>query len=41
MIKLNANLSDQSPSPTIILEASMKKVADILGGSIPCSKIQI
>lgn len=33
MIKLNANLSDQSPSPTIILEASMKKVADILGGS--------
>lgn len=33
MIKLNANLSDQSPSPTTILEASLKKVADILGGS--------
>ena len=33
MIKLNANLSDQSPSPTSVLETSLKKVADILGGS--------
>lgn len=33
MVKLNANLSDQSPSPTTVLEASLKKVADILGGS--------
>lgn len=33
MVKLNANLTDQSPSPTAVLEASLKKVADILGGS--------
>ena len=33
MVKLNANLSDQNPSPTTVLEASLKKVADILGGS--------
>lgn len=33
MVKLNANLSDQSPCPTSVLESSLKKVADILGGS--------
>ena len=33
MIKLNANLSDQNPSPASVLEASLKKVADMLGGS--------
>ena len=33
MVKLNANLSDQSPSPNAVLENSLKKVADILGGS--------
>lgn len=33
MIKLNANLSEQIPSPISVLETSLKKVADILGGS--------
>ncbi len=33
MIKLNANLSDSSPSPMAVIEASLKKVADMLAGS--------
>lgn len=33
MIKLNANLCDQSPPPMSVVEASLKKVADMLNGS--------
>lgn len=33
MIKLNANLSDSSPSPMAVIEASLKKVAEMLAGS--------
>lgn len=33
MIKLNANLSDSSPPPMTVIEASLKKVADMLAGS--------
>ena len=33
MIKLNANLSDSSPSPMAVIEASLRKVAEMLAGS--------